>query len=75
MKRSIHELSSYEKRQVADDLMLPTGVFGAALVAAWAFSAAGASTVPPGGLAGVQAAQTIAGAATAQAQFTGTFGG
>jgi phosphatidylethanolamine-binding protein (PEBP) family uncharacterized protein len=29
----------------------------------------------PGGLAGVQAAQTIAGAATAQAQFTGTFGG
>lgn len=33
MKRSIHELSRYEKRQVADDLMLPTGVFGAALVA------------------------------------------
>src|SRR5277367_51759 len=29
----------------------------------------------PGGLAGVQAAQTIAGAATAQAQLTGTFGG
>ena len=29
----------------------------------------------PGGLAGVQAAQTIAGAATAQAQFSGTFGG
>jgi Raf kinase inhibitor-like YbhB/YbcL family protein len=28
----------------------------------------------PGGLAGVQAAQTIAGAATAQAQLTGTFG-
>ena len=29
----------------------------------------------PGGLAGVQAAQTIAGAATEQAQLTGTFGG
>jgi Raf kinase inhibitor-like YbhB/YbcL family protein len=29
----------------------------------------------PGGLAGGQAAQTIAGAATAQAQLTGTFGG
>lgn len=29
----------------------------------------------PGGLAGVQAAQTIAGAANAQAQLTGTFGG
>jgi phosphatidylethanolamine-binding protein (PEBP) family uncharacterized protein len=29
----------------------------------------------PGGLAGVQAVQTIAGAATAQAQLTGTFGG
>ena len=29
----------------------------------------------PGGLAGVQAAQTIAGAATAQAQLTGMFGG
>ncbi|KKC04130.1 YbhB/YbcL family Raf kinase inhibitor-like protein [Mycobacterium nebraskense] len=29
----------------------------------------------PGGLAGVQAAQTIAGSATAQAQLTGTFGG
>ena len=29
----------------------------------------------PGGLAGVRAAQTIAGAATAQAQLTGTFGG
>jgi Raf kinase inhibitor-like YbhB/YbcL family protein len=29
----------------------------------------------PGGLAGVQAEQTIAGAATAQAQLTGTFGG
>ena len=29
----------------------------------------------PGGLAGVQAAQTIAGAATAQAQLVGTFGG
>jgi hypothetical protein len=29
----------------------------------------------PGGLAGVQAAQTIAGAATAQAQLIGTFGG
>ena len=29
----------------------------------------------PGGLAGVQAAQAIAGAATAQAQLTGTFGG
>jgi Raf kinase inhibitor-like YbhB/YbcL family protein len=29
----------------------------------------------PGGLAGVQAAQTLAGAATAQAQLTGTFGG
>lgn len=28
----------------------------------------------PGGLGGVPAAQTIAGAATAQAQFTGTFG-
>jgi len=28
----------------------------------------------PGGLAGVQAAQTIAGAATAQTQLTGTFG-
>lgn len=28
----------------------------------------------PGGLGGVQAAQTIAGAATAQAQLTGTFG-
>ncbi|OBK85346.1 YbhB/YbcL family Raf kinase inhibitor-like protein [Mycobacterium sp. 1165178.9] len=29
----------------------------------------------PGGLGGVQAAQTIGGAATAQAQLTGTFGG
>ncbi|MEM6106915.1 YbhB/YbcL family Raf kinase inhibitor-like protein [Mycobacterium sp. 050272] len=29
----------------------------------------------PGGLAGARAAQTIAGAATAQAQLTGTFGG
>ena len=29
----------------------------------------------PGGLAGTQAAQTIAGAATAQAQLIGTFGG
>ncbi|EUA59474.1 phosphatidylethanolamine-binding family protein [Mycobacterium intracellulare 1956] len=29
----------------------------------------------PGGLAGVQAAQTIAGAATAQAQLVGAFGG
>ncbi|OCB28500.1 hypothetical protein A5675_19890 [Mycobacterium malmoense] len=29
----------------------------------------------PGGLAGVRAAQTIAGAATAQARLTGTFGG
>jgi phosphatidylethanolamine-binding protein (PEBP) family uncharacterized protein len=29
----------------------------------------------PGGLAGVQAAQSIAGAATGQAQLTGTFGG
>ena len=29
----------------------------------------------PGGLAGLQAAQTIGGAASAQAQFTGTFGG
>jgi hypothetical protein len=29
----------------------------------------------PGGLAGVQAAQTIGGAASAQAQLTGTFGG
>ena len=29
----------------------------------------------PGGLAGMQAAQAIAGAATAQAQLTGTFGG
>lgn len=29
----------------------------------------------PGGLAGVQAVQTIAGAATAQAQLVGTFGG
>ena len=29
----------------------------------------------PGGLAGVQAAETIAGAATAQAQLVGTFGG
>ena len=28
----------------------------------------------PGGLAGVQAAQAIAGAAVAQAQLTGTFG-
>ena len=29
----------------------------------------------PGGLAGAQAAQTITGAATAQAQLIGTFGG
>jgi hypothetical protein len=33
MKRGIHELSEYEKSEVADELMMPTGVFGAALVA------------------------------------------
>jgi hypothetical protein len=32
MKRGIHELSDYEKSEVADELMLPTGVFAAALV-------------------------------------------
>ena len=34
MRRSIHEMSEAEKRQVADDLMLPTGVFAAAALAA-----------------------------------------
>lgn len=33
MKRGIHELSDYERSEVADELMLPTGVFGAVLVA------------------------------------------
>jgi hypothetical protein len=33
MKRCIHELSDPEKRQAADELMLPTGVFGAMLAA------------------------------------------
>lgn len=33
MKRVIHELSDYDKQDVADDLMLPTGVFGAVLLA------------------------------------------
>jgi hypothetical protein len=33
MKRGIHELSEYEKGEVAEDLMLPTGVFAAALLA------------------------------------------
>ena len=34
MRRSIHEMSEAEKRQVADDLMLPTGVFAAVALAA-----------------------------------------
>lgn len=34
MRRSIHEMSEAEKRQAADDLMLPTGVFGALAFAA-----------------------------------------
>ena len=34
MGRSIHEMSEVEKRQTADDLMLPTGVFGALAFAA-----------------------------------------
>jgi hypothetical protein len=33
MKRGFHELSDDEKSDVADELMLPTGVFGAILVA------------------------------------------
>ena len=34
MRRSIHEMSEAEKRQVADDLMLPTGVFASVALAA-----------------------------------------
>jgi hypothetical protein len=34
MRRSIHEMSEAEKRQVADDLMLPTGVFASMALAA-----------------------------------------
>jgi len=34
MRRSIHDMSEAEKRQVADDLMLPTGVFAAVALAA-----------------------------------------
>lgn len=34
MRRSIHDMSEAEKRQTADDLMLPTGVFGALAFAA-----------------------------------------
>jgi uncharacterized membrane protein len=34
MRRSIHDMSEAEKRQAADDLMLPTGVFGALAFAA-----------------------------------------
>lgn len=33
MRRSIYEMSEAEKRQVADDLMLPTGVFAAVALA------------------------------------------
>jgi hypothetical protein len=33
MKRGIHELSAYEKQEVTDELMLPTGVFGTVLIA------------------------------------------
>ena len=34
MRRSIHDMSEAEKRQVADDLMLPTGVFASVALAA-----------------------------------------
>lgn len=34
MRRNFHEMSEAEKRQTADDLMLPTGVFGALAFAA-----------------------------------------
>jgi hypothetical protein len=33
-RRSIHDMSDAEKRQVADELMLPTGAFAAAAFAA-----------------------------------------
>jgi hypothetical protein len=33
MKREFHELSDAEKSDVADELMLPTGVFAALLIA------------------------------------------
>jgi len=34
MKRAYHELSGPEKREVADELMLPTSFFGVVLMAA-----------------------------------------
>jgi hypothetical protein len=34
MKRAYHELSGREKREVADELMLPTSFFGVVLMAA-----------------------------------------
>jgi len=34
MKRDYHELSGREKREVAEELMLPTGFFGVVLMAA-----------------------------------------
>lgn len=34
MRRSFHEMSDAEKRQAADDLMMPTGVFAALALAA-----------------------------------------
>jgi hypothetical protein len=33
-RRSLHEMSDAEKRQVADELMLPTGAFAALALAA-----------------------------------------
>jgi hypothetical protein len=34
MRRSFHEMSESEKRQAADELMMPTGVFAALALAA-----------------------------------------
>jgi hypothetical protein len=34
MRRSFHEMSETEKRQAADDLMMPTGVFATLALAA-----------------------------------------
>jgi hypothetical protein len=34
MKRAYHELSGREKREMADELMLPTSLFGVVLMAA-----------------------------------------